>query len=141
MNDIYVDETTLTGQCAVTVVKVDRTCIAILDACERYPLSHLESKLDEERLSDTICFYSTAFFIDSNFEALMAMANFANNHNRIFGFNFAAEYIYQEAKDKLLEVMKLSDFIFCNKAEAIVCGHQLKAELMLKDEDLKLENE
>jgi sugar/nucleoside kinase (ribokinase family) len=41
MHDIFIDESTLTGACAVTVVNVDRTNIAILDACEKYPLSHL----------------------------------------------------------------------------------------------------
>jgi len=41
LHDLYEDETALTGQCAVTVVKVDRTCIAILDACEKYPTSHI----------------------------------------------------------------------------------------------------
>jgi adenosine kinase len=46
MHDIYIDDQTLTGQCAVSVVNVDRTCIAILDACEKYPQSHLDSKLN-----------------------------------------------------------------------------------------------
>ena len=34
-----------TGVCAVHVNNVNRTCIAILDACESYPLSHTESIL------------------------------------------------------------------------------------------------
>jgi hypothetical protein len=31
----------MTGSCAVTVVDADRTCIAVLDACEKYPKEHL----------------------------------------------------------------------------------------------------
>lgn len=74
MHEIYVDDTTLTGQCAVTVINVDRTCIAILDACTKYPFSHLQPLMTEEYLKDTICFYSTAFFIEGCYEALFAMA-------------------------------------------------------------------
>ena len=36
-----------TGLCAVTVNNVDRTCIAILDACEKYPLNHMARMLTQ----------------------------------------------------------------------------------------------
>ena len=65
--DFYEDAEALTGSCAVTVVKVDRTCIAILDACEKYPFTHIQSTLNHEKLRETLCFYSTGFFIQSNF--------------------------------------------------------------------------
>jgi hypothetical protein len=45
LGHIYMDETAMTGQCAVTVVDADRTCIGVLDACEKYPTSHLEEVL------------------------------------------------------------------------------------------------
>ena len=67
--DFYEDPHALTGQCAVTVMKADRTCIAILDACENYPKEHIEGVLtdmEQEIIDETVCFYSTAFFIESN---------------------------------------------------------------------------
>lgn len=131
MHDIYIDESTITGSCAVTVVNVDRTCIAILDACEKYPQSHLESKLNPTSLAETVVFYSTAFFIQSNFSALIAMARFANQNNKLFAFNFAAEYIYKQSRPQLLEIIAYSDFIFCNKYEAIACGQDMKSDLGL----------
>jgi hypothetical protein len=41
MYEFHEDDVAITGQCAVSVVNVDRTCIAILDACSKYPLSHI----------------------------------------------------------------------------------------------------
>jgi sugar/nucleoside kinase (ribokinase family) len=78
-----------------------------------------------------VVFYSTAFFIQSNFGALMAMAKFANQNNKLFAFNFAAEYIFQQSKSQLLEVIMYSDFIFCNKNEAIACGRDMQSDLGL----------
>jgi len=43
--DIHREEGAVTGTCAVTVVQVDRTCIAILDACKKYPTAHMENLL------------------------------------------------------------------------------------------------
>lgn len=95
---IHEVEDTLTGQCAVSVVNVDRTCIAILDACEKYPTEHIKESLNKELLKDTFCFYSTGFFIESNSQALFEMAKYANTHNRIFSYNFAADYIFDMFK-------------------------------------------
>lgn len=119
----------LTGQCAVTVVKVDRTCIAILDACEKYPLSHIVENLRQDNLRETVCFYSTGFFIQSNFKALLEMATYACNNNKFFGFNFAAEYLYETSKPEILNILEYSDFIFCNKEEARAARKYLGPEL------------
>jgi hypothetical protein len=104
-HDVFVAESTLTGLCAVTVVKVDRTCIAVLEACEKYPLDHMLSILNTEKLANTVCFYSTAFFIESNYRALLEMAQFANTNNRIFSFNLAAEYVYDVSQEEILEMI------------------------------------
>lgn len=66
-----------TGQCAVTVVKADRTCVAVLDACEQYPTSHLENIIQRPESNNFLCLYTTGFFINTNYEALMIMAKFA----------------------------------------------------------------
>ena len=75
--DVHVEEGSLTGSCPVTVVNVDRTCIAILDACEKYPTSHLTSTLENYDMTKALFFYSTGFFIESNKEALMKMIKYA----------------------------------------------------------------
>lgn len=53
----------------------------------------------------------------------------------MFGFNFAAEYTFTTQKEKILEIMKYSDFLFCNKQEALACGRHLHAELGLDTEE------
>lgn len=45
INHLFKADDAMTGSCAVTVVEVDRTCIAVLDACEKYPLEHLAGVL------------------------------------------------------------------------------------------------
>ena len=47
MFDLFEATEALTGQCAVTVMKADRTCIAVLDACSEYPVEHIEGVLAE----------------------------------------------------------------------------------------------
>ena len=67
INYLYVDEEAMTGSCAVTVVDADRTCIAVLDACEKYPADHLSSILEKPEIQFSKVFYSTAFFIEANY--------------------------------------------------------------------------
>ena len=92
-HDIHQDPQAVTRTCAVTVVNVDRTCIAILDANKKYPSSHKEHLLSKTYVQDTWVFYSTAFFIASNYKALQMMAEFCRANNKLLGFNFAAEFI------------------------------------------------
>lgn len=82
-----------TGLCAVTVNNVDRTCIAILEACEHYPESHMKQTMESEMMKNCICTYSTGFFIESNYEALCLLAEQSAEQNKIFGFNLASEEI------------------------------------------------
>jgi len=57
------------------------------------------------------------------------MAQFACNNNKFFGFNFAAEYLYETSKTEILNILEYSDFIFCNKEEARAARKYLGAEL------------
>lgn len=140
-HDIHQDPEAVTGTCAVTVVNVDRTCIAILDANKKYPSSHMEHLLSKNYVQDTWIFYSTAFFIASNYKALLMMVEFCKNNNKLFGFNFAAEFIYKYYKDETFEMIENSDFIFCNKMEAIACSQYFYKELGIEhSEDDSLEN-
>ena len=94
MNFLYKEKTAISGQCAVTVVKSDRTCVAVLDACSMYPSTHLESVLQNKIAQNCRIFYTTAFFIGSNYDALKKMIEYASTNNFIVGFNFASEDMY-----------------------------------------------
>lgn len=49
----------------------------------------------------------------------MSLARFANEINGSFGYCFASETLYEPHKKETLEIMKHSDFLFCNKQEAL----------------------
>ena len=60
-------ENVITGSCPVTVVKADRTCFAILDACEHYSEDHFKNIIENQSLTEKVKYmYTTAFFIDCN---------------------------------------------------------------------------
>lgn len=116
-------------------MEADRTCIAILESCESYPLSHLQGVLAKPEFKNCLAFYTTGFFIGANWEALLEMAQFAHDNNKLFGFNFAAEYTFTTHKEEILKILQYSDSMFCNKAEALACGRHLHAELGLDTEE------
>lgn len=124
------------------MVEADRTCIAVLDACEKYPTEHMVEALKREENKNCMFFYSTGFFIESNYNALKMMSEFvADSSDKIFAFNFAAEYVYHTQKEKTLNILTMSDFIFCNKDEAIACAKYLHEEIGLDQSDLTNLNE
>ena len=109
----------------------DRTCIAVLDACEYYPTSHFKETLSNKMVQNCRIFYTTGFFIRGNHEALKLMYEHACTNNYIFGFNFADENLYIESKDDIVNIMTYSDFIICNKDECLACAKHLEPNLGL----------
>lgn len=76
--NMHIQEDTPTGTCAVIVVEKDRTLCANLAAACKYQTSHLEANMAE--LNKAKIIYSTSFFITSNVEALMKVANYAHEN-------------------------------------------------------------
>lgn len=60
------------------------------------------------------------------------MAEYCNKNNKLFGFNFAAEFIYKYYKKETFELIEYSDFIFCNKMEAIACSQFFHEDLNIE---------
>ena len=83
-----------------------------------------------------MCFYTTGFFIQSNYEALIKMAKFALQVNGSMGYCYASEDVYESHKEETLEIMEYSDFLFCNKQEALAASKHIGAEIGI-DEDEK----
>jgi adenosine kinase len=69
------DQETPTGTCAVIIHGKERTLCANLGACTKYPMEHLRNNFDVIEKAKFI--YSTAFFITSNYEALLEIAKHA----------------------------------------------------------------
>jgi adenosine kinase len=86
-----IDEETPTGSCAVLVHKKERTLCANLAACVKYRVEHLAA--NQQALEKAAFLYTSAFFITSNFDALMNYARFAAEHNKPLGYNLSACFL------------------------------------------------
>jgi hypothetical protein len=75
----------------VLVHDKERTLCANLAACVKYKSEHLTSNLAV--LEKTSFLYTSAFFITSNYEALLTYAKFASDNNKPLGFNLSACFL------------------------------------------------
>jgi len=110
------NEETPTGTCAVVVVNKDRTLCANLAAACKYSMSHLETNW--EVLKSAKIIYTTSFFITSNVQALMKVANFANENDIPLGYNLSAVFLLQFELQNVLPALECADYIFANEDEA-----------------------
>jgi len=111
-----IDQETPTGSCAVLVHKKERTLCANLAACVKYRVEHLAANL--HILEKAAFLYTSAFFITSNYEALLNYARFAAEHNKPLGYNLSACFLIQFNTDKVNAVLEYADYVFCNEDEA-----------------------
>lgn len=105
-----------TGSCAVLVHEKERTLCANLAACTHYKEEHLAANLAV--LEGASFLYTSAFFITSNFPALLNYARFAHEKNKPLGFNLSACFLIQFNTDKVNTILEYADFVFCNEDEA-----------------------
>lgn len=130
-------ETAPTGLCPVVVNdKGWRTSVAVLDSCE-VNLSGVMSQILNNQEFRSCChfLYTTGFFLEFNSEAALKAARFSLDNNKFFGFNFAAEYLFQTQREAIIEMIKFSDVLYCNREEAQAAAESLQKEINLPEED------
>lgn len=113
---LHEDEATPTGTCAVLVLNHERTLVANLAACLKYPTTHLESNLSV--LEKTQFFYTSAFFVTSNYEAMQKYVDYAVANNKPVGYNLSAPFLIQFYTEQVNNMLQYADFVFCNENEA-----------------------
>jgi adenosine kinase len=86
-----VDAATPTGSCAVLIHKKERTLCANLAACLKYKTEHLAS--NNSVLEKANFLYTSAFFITSNYDALLHYARFAAVNDKPLGYNLSACFL------------------------------------------------
>jgi len=132
-----VDAETPTGSCAVLVHKKERTLCANLAACVKYKTEHLAANLGA--LEKAHFLYTSAFFITSNYDALLHYARFAAEHNKPLGYNLSACFLIQFNTEKVNTVLEHADYVFCNEDEAKCFAETNKIEhSSLKDVGLAI---
>jgi len=114
--NFHYDKETPTGTCAVLVYDKNRTLCANLAAACKYDLEHLKSNMDALKNAQII--YSTSFFITSNVQALMEVAQYATDNKIPFGFNMSAVFLLQFELKNVLAAMEHADYVFANEDEA-----------------------
>ncbi len=98
------------------VYNKERSLVANLAACLKYPLEHLKTNFAILEKSKVI--YTTSFFITSNFEALKETAQYATKSNKPMCLNLSATFLIEFEGPKVLEALEHADYVFCNEDEA-----------------------
>lgn len=109
-----------TGACAVLVQNKERSLIADLGACLKYPTEHLTQTL--AHLESAKVLYVASFFISSNYEALLKYAEFANLKGKKFAYNLSATFLIDAHQEEMKNIFKFADIIFGNEDETAHFG-------------------
>lgn len=81
-----------------------------------YPTSHLEANL--ACLSNASFIYTTGFFLDSNKEAFTKVCTHAAENDKPLAMNLSAVFIIDIYLQDIKDLLKYSDYVFCNEDES-----------------------
>lgn len=120
----FEDSTAPTGTCAVLIHNKERSLVANLSAANNYKDSHLDTCTLVWKSSDM--YYVSGFFLTVSPEAMMQVAQYANQNNRKFCMNLSAEFLIKFFENPMMELMPYVDILFGNESEALAFGKQHK---------------
>ncbi len=80
----YVNKEKPTGCCGVLIRDAKRCLLPLLGAATEFPTEHLKSQW--KAVEEAKVLYSTAYFVSTNYEALMMVAKHALEANKVFFF-------------------------------------------------------
>ena len=90
--------------------------VANLAACLKYPTEHLVKHTNV--LEKAQFLYTSAFFVTSNYEALLKYATHAADNNKPLGYNLSATFLIQFNTEQVNTILQYADYVFCNETEA-----------------------
>lgn len=127
-HDFSITDETYTGACAVIITDKERALCADLAACLKYKTEHIESNI--EKLKDYKLLYTTGFFLSSNAEALMKVAEFSTENHITFGFNLSAVFLIEIFKQDYLNIIEHAEIVIGNEDEGSAFGrvHEVGSE-------------
>jgi len=71
-------------------------------------------------------YYVSGFFLTVSPEAMMQVAQYANQNNRKFCMNLSAEFLIKFFENPMMELIPYVDILFGNESEALAFGKQHK---------------
>ena len=77
----YVNKEKPTGCCGVLLRDAKRCLLPLLGAATEYPIEHLKSQWKAVEKAQLL--YTTAYFVSTNYEALMMVANHAVESGKV----------------------------------------------------------
>lgn len=109
-----------TGTCGVLITGTHRSLCANLAAANNFTIDHLHKTENRKFLENAEYFYISGFFLTVSPPTIMAVAEHAYKHNRVFMMNLSAAFLSQFYKEPQLAALPYVDILFGNKAEAEV---------------------
>ena len=104
-----------TDQWAVVIVDGERTPLSYWKVNQEIRTQHIVDHID--LLSHWKMIYVEGFFVSSNFEAIMKIVEFSEEHKINFAFNLCGEYWVETYSDKFINIIPHCDFLFGNNNE------------------------
>jgi len=132
------DETTPTGTCAVLITNKDRSMVANLAAANCYKKDHFDSPDVQHVVDQVQYFYITGFFLTVSVETILAAAEHALKHNKVFMMNLSAPFLLDFFwDDKFEKLLPYVDVLFGNESEAAALAKRLGCSEDVKEVALK----
>lgn len=135
-----------TGTCAVVVMGNQRSLCANLAAANCFTESHLDDADNWALVEKAKYYYIAGFPLTVSPSAILRIAKYACEQNKVFCSNLSAPFICQFFKEPLMQTLPYVDFLFGNHEEAIQFGianefntNDIK-EIALKSSQLPKEN-
>lgn len=106
-----------TGTCGVLITGTHRSLCANLAAANKFTIDHLHKPENRKFLENAEFFYISGFFLTVSPPTIMAVAEHAYKHNRVFMMNLSAPFISKLYKQSQLASLPYVDILFGNKME------------------------
>lgn len=109
-----------TGTCGVLVTGHERSLVANLGAAEKYDIAHVKQPHIWPIVEAASFYYIACFFMTHSVETILAVAQHANENNKVFMMNTAAPFIFQVPPffENFKRVLPYIDILFGNDSEA-----------------------
>ena len=130
-----IDKESYTGQCGCAIIEKERSLVADLGACLKYPTPHLKEHMDV--ISQYKFFYASSFFFTSNTEAFHEVSKYANENGIPFAFNLAAEFLITICKNDMDQVLQRADYVFGNEHETDAWAREHNIEFSVRSDITK----
>jgi len=113
-----VDPDTPTGCCAMLITHHDRSLVTNLQAASKYTVDHLRQPDIWKLVEDARFYYIEGFFYTVSIDTIMAVAEHAAEHDKVFAMNLSAPFISQFYSDLVDKTAPYWDIIIGNEEEA-----------------------